>query len=59
MWIPIVKVECPEYVPAAEVVHDLDERLLLVGLNVVQGLAALVEVLDLPLDTVVLKQRMV
>ena len=47
--IPVVKVEGAEDVPAAEVVDDLQQRLLPVRLDVLQRLAALVEMLPLPL----------
>ena len=57
MRVPVVEVECPEHAPAAQILHDLGERLLPVRLDVVQALAALVEVLNLPLDTVVLKYK--
>ncbi len=55
MWVPVVEVEGAENVPAAQVVDNLHQRLLPVRLDVLQGLAALVEVLHLPLDGVVLK----
>ena len=55
MGVPVVEVEGPEHVPAPEVLDDLGQGLLPVGLDVVEALAALVEVLHLPLNTVVLK----
>ena len=55
MGVPVVEVEGPEHVPAPEVLDDLGQGLLPVGLDVVEALAALVEVLHLPLNTVILK----
>ena len=55
--VPVVQVEGAEDVPPAQVVDDLHERLLPVSLDILQALAALVEVLHLPLDGVVLKYK--
>ena len=53
--VPVVEVEGAQDVPAAQVVDDLHQRLLPVRVDVLQALAALVEVLHLPLDGVVLQ----
>ena len=59
LGVPVVEVEGAEYIPATQLVYDLHQRFLPVHFNVIQGLAALIEVLNFPFKGVVLKESKV